>query len=64
MLKRLSLSLTNHDVVDLLCKPKMDGAKQYSSPVISGSKLSVLDGDPLSDPSKYHSAVGALQYLT
>lgn len=42
----------------------MDGAKPYSSPVVSGSKLSLLDGDPLSNPSEYRSAVGTLQYLT
>lgn len=42
----------------------MDGAKPYSSLVLSGSKLSTFDGDPLLDPSEYCSAVGALQYLT
>lgn len=47
-----------------MCKVKMDGAKPYSSPVINGSKLSLLDGDPLPDPSEYRSAVRALQYLT
>lgn len=57
--KIISLSQTKY-VVDLLCKFKMDGAKQYSSPVISGSRLSLLDGDPLLDPSEYRSAVGAL----
>ncbi|KAJ8627364.1 hypothetical protein MRB53_020671 [Persea americana] len=42
----------------------MDGAKPYSSLVINGSKLSILDGDPLPDPSEYRNAIGALQYLT
>eukprot|EP00268_Persea_americana_P031619 TRINITY_DN30830_c2_g1_i1.p1 TRINITY_DN30830_c2_g1~~TRINITY_DN30830_c2_g1_i1.p1 ORF type:complete len:165 (+),score=21.71 TRINITY_DN30830_c2_g1_i1:236-730(+) len=51
-------------MLDLLKKYKMDGAKPCSSPVVSGSKLSILDGDPLSNPSEYRSAVGALQYHT
>lgn len=42
----------------------MDGAKSYSSPVVSGSKLSAYDRDPLPDPSEYRSVAGALQYLT
>lgn len=42
----------------------MDRAKPYSSLVVSGSKLSLLDGDPFPDPSDFRSAVGALQYLT
>lgn len=50
--------------VDVLRKFKMDGVRPYSSRVISGSKLRLLDGDSLLDPSKYHGAVGALQYLT
>ena len=58
----LFLSQTKY-AVDLLCKFKMDGAKPYSLPVISGSKLSLLDGDPLLDPFEYQSTVGALQYL-
>ena len=49
--------------VDLLQKYKMDGVQPYSSPVLNGSKLSILDGDLLSNLSEYHSAVGALQYL-
>lgn len=53
----LFLSQTKY-VVDLLKKYKMDGAKPYSSPVINGSKLSILDGDPLFDPSEYHNVVG------
>lgn len=43
---------------------KMDGVRPYSSHVSSGSKLRLLDGHPLLDPSKYPGAVGALQYLT
>lgn len=42
----------------------MGGAIPYSTPVIGGSKLSLLDGDPLPDPSEYRSVVGAQQYLT
>ncbi|RWR76373.1 putative polyprotein [Cinnamomum micranthum f. kanehirae] len=59
----LFLSQTKY-AIDLLHKYKLDGAKPYSSPVAHGSKLSVLDGDPLPDASEYRSAVGALQYLT
>ena len=42
----------------------MNGAKPCSSLVINGGKLSILDEDPLPDPSEYRSVVGALQYLT
>lgn len=42
----------------------MDGANPYSSAVVYGSELSVLNGDHVLDPSQYRSAVGALQYLT
>lgn len=50
--------------VDLLREYKMDSAKPYVSLVVNGTKLSQIDGDSLPDPSKYHSAVDALQYLT
>lgn len=50
--------------IDLLRKYKIDGAKPYSSLMVNGSLLRAFDGDPLPDPSEYHSAVGALQYLT
>lgn len=55
----LFLSQTKY-VVDLLKRYRMDGAKPCNSLMINGSKLSILDGDPLPDPSKYSSAVGAL----
>lgn len=34
------------------------------TPVISGRRLSLTEGDMLPDPSQYRSIVGALQYLT
>ena len=45
----------------IYCKSKTDGAKPYSFQVLSGSNLSILDGDPLLDPTEYRNAVGALQ---
>jgi hypothetical protein len=42
----------------------MIGAKAYSAPCISGSKLSASSGEPLPDPSMYQQVVGALQYCT
>lgn len=38
---------------DLLINYGMDGAKPYASPVVAGSKLSIHDGHPLEDPTKY-----------
>jgi hypothetical protein len=44
----------------------MTGAKPFSSPSIAGSKMSNVDGDPLSpiDVTTYRQTVGALQYYT
>lgn len=42
----------------------MDGAKPYTSPVMTGNKLSAFVGDLLPDPFEYSSVVGAQQYLT
>jgi hypothetical protein len=39
-------------------------AKQSKTPCISGSKLSKLKGEPLTDPTPYRKIVGALQYCT
>jgi hypothetical protein len=44
----------------------MVGAKPYSAPTVSGSKLSASAGDHLSDSNTttYRQVVGALQYCT
>lgn len=49
---------------DLLKRLQMEDAKSYSTPTISGKKMTLFDGTPLDDPTEYHSVVGALQYLT
>jgi hypothetical protein len=42
----------------------MTDAKPVTTPMQSRLQLSKLDGDPMTDPSLYHSIVGALQYAT
>jgi hypothetical protein len=37
-------------IIDLLHNSKMVGAKPYPAPTVSSSKLSALEGDPLSEP--------------
>ncbi|BBG97003.1 hypothetical protein Prudu_005990 [Prunus dulcis] len=59
----LSLTQTKY-VVDLLKHVNMHEAKPAPTPAISGRRLSISDGDPLPNPTEYHSTVGALQYLT
>lgn len=48
----------------LLDSVAMFDCKASSTPVCSGSRLSVHDGDPLPKPSIYRQVVGSLQYLT
>ncbi|XP_026428727.1 uncharacterized protein LOC113324645 [Papaver somniferum] len=50
--------------LDLLQKCNMVGSKPCSSPCTPGAKLSITDGEPVSNPTEYRSLVGALQYLT
>jgi hypothetical protein len=53
-------------IIDLLHRSSMAGAKPYTAPTVSGSKLSVSSSNPLSesDASTYRQIVGALQYCT
>ncbi|KAK6144629.1 hypothetical protein DH2020_021449 [Rehmannia glutinosa] len=51
-------------ITNLLNRTKMTDDKPIATPVPTSLKLSQHDGDPLSDPTLYHSVVGALQYLT
>lgn len=50
--------------LDLLHRAKFQEVKPVSTPLQSGKKLSLYDGEPLSNPAEYRSVVGALQYLT
>lgn len=51
-------------ILDLLHKSKMIGAKPCNTPCSSGSKLSMYDGSPLTNPTEYRSIAGGLQYCT
>ena len=36
---------------DLICHAKMEDAKPYHSPALSGKKMDINDGNPLPDPT-------------
>ncbi|CAN6700242.1 unnamed protein product [Malus baccata var. baccata] len=59
----ISLCQTRY-ALDLLKKFHMESCKSSPTPLSSFTRLSSLDGDPLTDPSTYRSIVGGLQYLT
>ena len=59
----LFLSQTRY-AVDLLKRFNMTECKPCPTPLPYDTRLSILDGDPLSDPSIYRSMVGGFQYLT
>ena len=51
-------------IKDLLKKSNMEHLKRYPTPMAVGKPISKLDGEPMSNPFVYRSAVGVLQYLT
>lgn len=51
-------------ILALLQKTGFIHSKPLSTLAISGQKLSMHDGDPLSDATEYRQVVGALQYIT
>ncbi|KAF5443065.1 hypothetical protein F2P56_035657 [Juglans regia] len=51
-------------ILDVLHRAHMVGAKPYSAPCTSGSKLAASNGDPLPHAIEYRQIVGALQYCT
>lgn len=59
----LELTQTKY-TLSVLSKMKMLDCKPCSTPVSSGRKLSVHEGNILDDPTQYRQLVGALQYLT
>ncbi|KAM1055587.1 hypothetical protein PS2_028857 [Malus domestica] len=50
-------------IVDLLRRTKMTDCKPTSTPATAGRRLSLHEGEPLSDATEFRSVVGALQYL-
>ncbi|KAM1723464.1 hypothetical protein COP2_022338 [Malus domestica] len=59
----ISLCQTQY-ALDLLKKFHMESCKPSPTPLSSSTRLSSLDGDPLTNLSTYQSIVGGLQYLT
>jgi hypothetical protein len=51
-------------ITELLQKTHMIEAKPSKTPCISGSKLSKLEGEPLTYPTSYRQIIRALQYCT
>ena len=50
-------------IMDLLRRTKMTDCKPSSTPAPAGRRLSLHEGEPLSDVTEFRSTVGALQYL-
>ena len=51
-------------IADLLKKTNMADSHSCDTPIAAGTKLSLSDGVPFSDPTLYRSTIDALQYLT
>jgi hypothetical protein len=56
--------LQQHYIFDLLQKSNTSEAKPVKTPMSTTHTLSLLSGDPLTDPSSWLSLVGTLQYLS
>jgi hypothetical protein len=52
-----------HYILDFLHKSNMTDAKPVKTLMSTTHTLSLLSGDPLTDPTSYRSIVGALQYM-
>ncbi|XP_043693086.1 uncharacterized mitochondrial protein AtMg00810-like [Telopea speciosissima] len=50
--------------LDLLNHTRLTDCKPFATPVASGTKHFIHQGEPLSDPHEYRQVVGALQYLS
>lgn len=48
---------------ELLARSSMTKARSVHTPMITSSLLSKDEGEPLADPTEYHSIAGALQYI-
>jgi hypothetical protein len=51
-------------ILDLLKKSNMTDAKPVKTPMSTAHALSLISGEPLTDPTSYRNLVGALQYLS
>ena len=51
-------------LLDLLFKAGIIDNKTVSTPLEYNAKLTPLDGEPISDATRYHQLVGSLIYLT
>ncbi|XP_062102934.1 uncharacterized mitochondrial protein AtMg00810-like [Humulus lupulus] len=51
-------------IAELLQKVQMENTKPSVTPMTVGKPLSIIDGQPLNQPSMYRSIIGALQYLS
>ncbi|KAK5786974.1 hypothetical protein PVK06_041624 [Gossypium arboreum] len=59
-----SLHLSQRKYIrELLARSSMSHAKSVHTPMVSSSMLSKNEGEPLTDPTKYRSLAGALQYI-
>ncbi|XP_010277969.1 PREDICTED: uncharacterized protein LOC104612285 [Nelumbo nucifera] len=59
------LHLSQHKYIDdLLNRAQLHDAKPLSTPMSTSARLTKSESEPLTDPTFFHSIVGALQYVT